>query len=275
MSMSNNLQRFLKEVLVIDTETTGLLDKEDSEIIEIAAGKYDSANKLSIEDRLFGSVSPIPPEASAVNYISNRMIEGLPTLADSFDYVDDVMGFNGVIKYVLVAHNADFDRRMFIKEYSQYNNEDGLGIYKNKENWLCTLRLAKSILGTDGPHEAFNLNYLRYYFDLDVDDDIPGHRASCDVIVTAKLLEKLVEIGIEKGLIDENEEIRPQLTNLCWNPIKITTWTIGKHKGKKIEDIPTDYLLWCIQKLDFLDENHPNYDKDLATSIEVVLEARL
>ena len=40
--MTNNIQQFLKEVLVIDTETTGLLDKEDSEIIEIAAGKYNS-----------------------------------------------------------------------------------------------------------------------------------------------------------------------------------------------------------------------------------------
>ncbi len=273
--MNSNIQQFLKEVLVIDTETTGLLDKEDSEIIEIAAGKYDSANELSIEDRLFGSVNPIPPEASAVNYISNRMIEGLPALADSFDYVDDIMGFNGVIKYVLVAHNSDFDRRMFVKEYTRYNNKDGLGVYKNKENWLCTLRLAKSILGTDGPHEAFNLNYLRYYFELDVDDDIPGHRASCDVIVTAKLLEKLIEIGIEKGLIDEDKEIRAQLNNLCWNPIKISKWNIGKHKGKKIADIPTDYLLWCIDKLDFLDSEHPNYDEDLAASVATVLEARL
>lgn len=273
--MSNNIQQFLKEVLVIDTETTGLLDKEDSEIIEIAAGKYNSANELSIEDRLFGSVNPIPPEASAVNYISNRMIEGLPTLSESFDYVDDIMGFNGVIKYVLVAHNSDFDRRMFVKEYTRYNNVNGLGVYKNKENWLCTLRLAKSILGTDGPHEAFNLNYLRYYFELDVDDSIPGHRASCDVIVTAKLLEKLVEIGIEKCLIDEDKEIRPQLNDLCWNPIKISKWNIGKHKGKKIADIPTDYLLWCISKLDFLDENHSNYDEDLADSVAAVLETRL
>lgn len=78
--MNSNTQQFLKEVLVIDTETTGLLDKEDSEIIEIAAGRYDSSNELSIENRLFGSVSPIPPEASAVNYISNRMIEGLQLL---------------------------------------------------------------------------------------------------------------------------------------------------------------------------------------------------
>jgi len=273
--MANNTQQFLKEVLVIDTETTGLLDKVDSEIIEIAAGKYNSDNELSIESRLFGSVSPIPPEASAVNYISNRMIEGLPTLAESFDYVDDIMGFNAVIKYVLIAHNSDFDRRMFIKEYRQYNNEDGLGVYANKENWLCTLRLAKSILGTNGPHEAFNLNYLRYYFDLDVDDSIPGHRASCDVIVTAKLLEKLIEIGIEKGLINEDEEIGPQLKKLCWNPIKIVKWNIGKHKGKKIQEIPTDYLLWCIDKLDFLNDEHSNYDEDLAASVAAVLETRL
>jgi len=34
--MTDNVKQFLKEVLVIDTETTGLLDKEDSEIIEIA-----------------------------------------------------------------------------------------------------------------------------------------------------------------------------------------------------------------------------------------------
>ncbi len=273
--MNSNVQQFLKEVLVIDTETTGLLDKEESEIIEIAAGKYNSAGELTIEDRLFGSVNPIPPEASAVNYISNRMIEGLPKLAESFDYIDDIMGFNGVIKYTLIAHNSDFDRRMFVKEYTRYNNIDGLGAYKNKGSWLCTLRLAKSIMGTDGPHEAFNLNYLRYYFGLDVDDDIPGHRASCDVIVTAKLLEKLIEVGIENGLIDENEEIRPQLNNLCWNPIKISKWNIGKHKGKRIKEIPTDYLLWCIDKLDFLNEEHANYDEDLAASVAAVLETRL
>ena len=106
--MTNNIQQFLKEVLVIDTETTGLLDKEDSEIIEIAAGKYDSSNELSIEDRLFGSVSPMPPEASAVNYISNRMIEGLPTLADDRSWDQEGWGkrvADGFFHYYPPYHN--------------------------------------------------------------------------------------------------------------------------------------------------------------------------
>ena len=56
--MNSNVQQFLKEVLVIDTETTGLLDKVDSEIIEIAAGKYNSYNVLNIEGERWEWCSP-------------------------------------------------------------------------------------------------------------------------------------------------------------------------------------------------------------------------
>ena len=70
------VQQFLESVCVLDTETTGL-DPTTAEIVEFACGRYE-ANQWKVASQLFNTPTGIPPEASAKNQISNRMLQGQP-----------------------------------------------------------------------------------------------------------------------------------------------------------------------------------------------------
>lgn len=267
----SKIAEFLEGVTVVDTETTGVDFKTD-EIIEVASGRYDNG-EWEISEHLMGSNNPIPPGASAVHYISNRMIKGLPTFSDSIDVINNVIYLNNT-KH-MVAHNSNFDWRMLAAGYEKASSTD-FDKFNRKEDWVCTWKLAQQILGHRYDEIKYNLSYLRYLLDLDVDDNIPAHRAAADVTTCGRLLEKLIELAIEYEFINDNKDIAPQLKTLCWSkPIKVFKWPLGKHKGKKLEEVPTDYLLWCIDNIDLLNDKHTKYDSDLATTVEKVLEARL
>lgn len=268
----NQVQEFLTQVTVVDTETTGN-DYNASEIVEVASGKFHDG-EWNVLKTLVKPVRPIPPDASAIHHISNKMVASYPLFDDMLDIFDEILDYSNT--KLMVAHNSDFDRKMLYEAYSRCFSFERFEPFENKENWICTWRLAKAVLGIDYQLMQYGLSYLRYYLDLDVSDELTAHRAEADVITCGKLLEKLLEIAIEKNLVDINEEIGDQLVSLCWNPIKVGVWYIGKkYKGSKLEEIPTDYYVWAIENLDELNEKHPNYNLDLATSVTKILEGRL
>ena len=262
------IKEFLKTVTVVDTETTGI-DFDDSEIIELATGQYnDDLNVLSV---LVKPIHGIPPEASSVNYISNRMVANQPIFDDMLEVFDEMFDFKNT--HLMVAHNAEFDRKMIEAAYGRVFAFDRFKPFDEKRQWLCTLRLAKVILSDE--NIKYNLGYLRYYLDLDVPDDFIAHRADTDVVTCGKLFEKLLELAVEKDLLNLDEDLEEQLLSLCWNPITIKFWPFGKHKGKALEEIPTDYYMWAIEKMDCLNSKNSKYDVDLVTSVEKILESRL
>lgn len=267
----NKIDEFLSQVCVIDTETTHI-DVLKAEIIEVAGGRYQDTG-WDVTNLMFGSIDPIPPEASAVHYISNRMIAGLPTFAEKVEEAAAVIGL-GSAQY-LVAHNSDYDHQVldnnFSKAFSWKNWEE----YETRDRWLCTWRLSKAILGVDyDTVKSYGLSYMRYFLDLDVPDDLPAHRADADVTTCGRLLERLIDIGMELQILDPETDLGPQLHNLCWGPIYIPTWKYGKHRGKKLEEIPTDYYMWALTNMDVLNEENDKYDSDLAYSVEKVLIER-
>ena len=266
----NKIQEFLQGVTILDTETTGVNFKED-QIIEVAGGRLVNGEWI-VKELLMGSTKPIPPGASAVNYISNNMIKGLPTFSQCYDSISDTISLSDTV--YMVAHNSNFDRRIMVASYDRDSNTD-FDKFRVQEDWICTWKLSQQLLGHRYDEIKYGLSYLRYLLELDVDDDLPAHRAAADVTTCGKLLEKLVDLAVEYDFLDPTDNIGEQLQRLCWKPLDITMWPLGKHKGKKIKDVPTDYLLWCIEKIDLLNESHAKYDKDLAQTVEKVLESRL
>ena len=266
------IKDFLSKVTVVDTETTGI-DFDESEIIELATGRYNDLQNddLNVFSVLIKPIHDIPPEASSVNYISNRMVANQPIFDEMLEVFDEMFKFNDT--HFMVAHNAEFDRRMIETAYGRVFASDRFKPFDEERRWICTLRLAKVILSDE--NIKHNLGYLRYYLDLDVPDDMVAHRADTDVITCGKLLEKLIELAVEKDLLNLDEDLEEQLLSLCWNPIKIKFWPFGKHKGKALKEIPTDYYMWAIEKMDCLNEENSNYDNDLATSVGKILESRL
>ena len=259
---------FLKSVVVLDTETTNLIP-EKAEIVEIAAARY-TGSIWTVDSMLLGSIEPIPPEASAKNHISNRMIAGLPTFTNRAKDIEPLIHTDTF----LVAHNCKYDQTVLKKAWEDCEFFDLAKKMSNPKKWICTHRLAKKLLSYEFNDMQYNLSYLRYKLDLPIPDDFGSHRADVDTTVCAVLFEFLVDYALATDQLIENDDLPEQLHYLCWSPQKILHWPFGKHKGKLLSDIETDYYKWALQNMDSLNESHKNFDKDLAASVADELSKR-
>src|SRR3989344_4007824 len=98
----------MKKIIFFDTETTG--NMEDDVLCQIAY-KTGSENFSA----LYKPSKKIPPEASAVHHITNKMIEGKPAFMESKEFSKIKKLFENS-NSVVVAHNAPFDLLMIKKE---------------------------------------------------------------------------------------------------------------------------------------------------------------
>jgi exodeoxyribonuclease X len=102
---------------------------------------------------------------------------------------------------------------------------------------ICTLKLARH-LDRAGVIPQYNLQYLRYYLELNI--EAKAHDALGDILVLEALFRRIYARFQSDGAEDiENEMIR--LSN---TPILIARMPFGKHKGMLFSEIPTDYLEW-------------------------------
>lgn len=231
--MPNTKQR----LIFFDTETTG--NTENDSLIQIA---------YKINDETFNGLykpeNKIPPEASAVHHITNKMVADKPSFKDSDDqkkikelFEDD--------NSIVVAHNATFDLMIIKKEDI------------NPKKFICTLRVARE-LDKEGKIDRYNLQYLRYLLELDV--EAIAHDAMGDVLVLEKLFDRLLKKMIEANNLNEEKAIE-KMVEISSHPSILRSFNFGKHLGKKIEDVlKTDrgYLEWLLaQKLesDQIDED--------------------
>lgn len=282
--MSNNkvIDELLSLVIPVDIETTGT-DIDTAEICELGAA-IAANGTLAPLSVLFGTSSPIPFNASAVNNISRKMLAGLPVFDDRLDSVANILNITNQ-KYIVV-HNHRFDGKVLDKYKSA--NPDYL---KNKNGddlkYICTYRLAKHLFnGTEmnGNIDSFGLNYLRYYFDLDESSyypedlgDTAPHRAGHDALICGLLFIHMANYAMDNlGLaVESGEQLADILHELCHTPIEIKNMPFGKHKGEPLSEVPLSYLSWAIDNTDFLNESHTNYDEDLATSILKAVDERV
>jgi DNA polymerase III alpha subunit (gram-positive type) len=144
--------------------------------------------------------------------------------------------------HTLVAHNAKFDLAMLKAE--------GLEL----PTYICTLRVARA-LDTECVIPEYNLQYLRYYLDLDV----PGsaHDAEGDVNVLVALFQRLFAKVKETEGTDEKAVAK--MIEISNKPTLYKKFQFGKYVGQNIADvIKTDrgYLEWLLkQKLSASDED--------------------
>lgn len=268
----DNINSFLKNVTVIDTETTHL-QPELAEVVEIAAATWNNG-QWTATGMLMGADNGIPPAASAKNNISNKMIAGKPTFADRNDDIADMLSMSANRWYV--AHNANYDRSVLTYAWARANSEEGVALAQDQSRWICTWRLSRHVLSHDFDDIEYGLNYLRYLLDIPVPDDIQLHRATDDTKLCALLLEYLVSAAARNGMIDTStDDLGEQLNQLCWSAIPLSTWPFGKYKGHQLSSIPNDYYSWAFKNVDALKEGSSGYDSDLAESVRHVLEARL
>lgn len=257
--MITERERFLRRLAFLDTETTGK-DYKTCEVIEMGLayrenGKWVEASKLYKPD------DDIKPECSAVTNITNRMVK------DSPSFYEEVAGWDKTVSEVVenkpliaVAHNAFYDRKV-------------LGRYGFEvSDWLCTLKISKKLYADEDSVTAHNLPYLRYYFDVELDEGMSNHRAGTDCVITALVLEKMLDDLEEKEIVDTELDYYDQITDWLAKPTLLKTVPFGKYRGQSFYDVPMSYWSWALDNIESLDENNEQYDPDLAASIVDAVE---
>lgn len=269
------LDKFFNNVMVLDTETTGTDD--DSDIIEFSASFPVSSND-SFDDvynytTRFKPTHDVPAGASAVHFITTEDLENEDSYSNKHSEFYPLFD----IKQYYVGHNVQFDRRMLQKNNARHVPSTQMESFDNDDSWICTLKLAKKLFAEDPEFKNLTLSFLWFKFELykTCTRKIVPHSAEDDVYMTYKVLSHLVNIAIERNLIDTNKDIGSQVVSLANTPICYSTMTIGKHKGWAMEDVPMNYLEWMIMNMDVMNPEMPNFDADLAHTVEVEITRRI
>jgi exodeoxyribonuclease X len=204
--------------IYLDTETTGT--DEDDKLCQIA---FKTETGLIVNE-LFNPGKLISIAAMSIHHITNEMVKDRPPFKNS-DAWEKLQKLIDDENNIIIAHNAKFDVGMLRKE----------DIHPQKT--ICTYKLAR-FLDTEGKIPEYNLQYLRYYLNLNI--EASPHDALGDILVLEALFKRIhakVNEIYETDAVDKMIEF----TN---NPILLSRMPFGKHKGVKFEKVPVDYLQW-------------------------------
>ena len=165
----------METIAVIDFETTGMSPGMGARATEIAVVKLQGGRIVDRYQSLMHTGAWVSPFIEQLTGISNRMLESAPpadqVMREAAAFVGDAP---------LVAHNAAFDRGLWLAELSRAGGEaagDAVGPF------ACTLLLSRR-LNDDAPNHR--LGTLAQLFDLPRSGR--AHRALADAEVTAHLL---------------------------------------------------------------------------------------
>lgn len=214
------------QYIVFDTETTGA-DPTKAKMVEFG---YLVANAmlevLDIDRTLIDPEMPIPADASGVHHICDADVADEPTL----DQVEQ--GFWAPFFQagtVVIGHNVKYDLQV------------AKDVLPPNLPFIDTLQLAKRYL-PDAPNHK--LGTLMYYCKLRVRKNT--HSAVDDCMICLDLLKHIMTVS-GKTVHD--------LIDISSQPLIVRVMPFGKHKGLKMEDVPTDYLKWMLREMSNMDEN--------------------
>lgn len=213
----------MKNLIFLDTETTG------NEIGKDRLCQVCYKNSCGIKTEYFKPPLPMSVKSMSITHITNKILEDKKSFTGSEMFKE----LQKLLKDgILVAHNAKFDIAMLEAE--------NLKIPKN----ICTLRVAR-YLDKENKIPEYNLQFLRYYLDLDV--DAHSHSAEDDVKVLFALFERLLD-KIKEEVKSEDEAIE-KMVEISAMPSLFNKFTFGKYKDKTLKEVMrTDkkYLEWLL-----------------------------
>ncbi|MCZ8098159.1 MAG: hypothetical protein O9972_09605 [Burkholderiales bacterium] len=215
----------------VDLEFTGEPTEEDPHaVVEVGYTDVNFDGTVAELGETWSAITnpgrPIPPSSRAVHHISDD--EAMSGIYASTAFMR-LMGRAGDVPApdYFVAHNATAERDFF----------RGGAI-----PWICTFRAAVRLWPDE---EAHKLQHLRYSLGLKLDQPrgLPAHRAGPDSYVGAALMAEILTTKL--GEVDLATLVR-------WSkgaPL-FQRLSFGKHKGKRFDEVPLDYLYWIIDKSD-------------------------
>lgn len=215
----------MSKLIFFDTETTGVSTADF--LCQLA---YKTDGEVFCE--LYKPEIKIPPEASAVHHITNKMVADKMSFKES-DAYKKIKNLFEADDSVVVAHNAKFDLAIIKKEDI------------NPKNVICTLRVARA-LDKENKIPQHKLQFLRYFLDIEI--EATAHDALGDVLVLEKLFGRLFD-KIKKENNFSDEEALKNMMEISARPSLMHSFSFGKHIGKTVADvakIDPGYLRWFL-----------------------------
>jgi len=167
---------------VVDVETTGMHAAGDDRVTELAIVVVHGQRREVVFDSLINPARLIPQGITSLTGITQAMVEGAPQFADVADAVIAALAGR-----VFVAHNARFDWGFVGAELRRTRD---LALDGPR---LCTVRLSRRLVRGEA---SYSLDALALRLGLEFD---ARHRAAGDALVTAKLLQMLLQRARDEG----------------------------------------------------------------------------
>lgn len=208
---------------VVDIETTGLDARTDA-IVELAwAIMTGDGTVASSKSTLINPRRPIPADASRIHGITDSDVAGAPTFEEVIEEHPDLTA--PVLP--AVCHNASFDSAFLSRSKA---------FVRGNPRFLCTLRLAENLVPG---LPSYRLDFLCDHLGLAPAVGGPApHRAGGDVALTCALLKRLIDTYLAQGYGDDIEGL--------FRMAVIQRMPFGKHQGRRLDEIPPDYIEWLL-----------------------------
>lgn len=228
-----------EEIFVcLDCESTGL-DPEKDRVVEVGAARFTFVQVLQSFESLVDPECEIPKVSQDIHKISSEMLKGKPKIAEILPHL-----LKMIDGHILVGHGIGFDIALIAAEAKRHQIPTSI----EKQRFIDTLRMARFY----GESPINSLERLREHFNIEPEG---AHRAMSDVVVNIEVFKHLAA----------SFQTTEQLFEVLKKPIKLKVMPLGKHKGRKFDEIPLEYLLWAERK---------DFDQDLLFSIRSELRNR-
>ncbi|MCW1888196.1 MAG: exonuclease domain-containing protein [Candidatus Moranbacteria bacterium] len=237
-------------LIFLDTETTGL--GPDDRLCQLAYTFADVEHEA-----LFKPPLPISIDAMSVTHITNRMVEDKEAFSESrmkMDLMRLLAEGN-----ILVAHNARFDVDMLRREDIVV------------KEFIDTFKVIY-FLDENDEIPRYALQYLRYYFDLNI-DEAPAHSALGDVRVLVALFDFLFQMMMER--VGDEEKVLAQMIEVSSKPLLYRTFTFGKHIGKAVKVVADEdpgYINWLLNQKIMSRENGEDDDENWIYTLDFYIK---
>jgi len=228
-----------KETFIcLDCESTGLQPETDR-MIEVAAARFTFDQVLEEFETLVDPECDIPETSQEIHKISKEMLEGKPKAREIL-----AQFLKMISSHILVGHGIGFDIALIAAEAKR----NQIPCQIEQQPYLDTLRMARLY----GESPVNSLQQLRQHFNIEPEG---AHRAMSDVIVNIEVFKQLAK----------PYHTTEELFRILQKPIRLKAMPLGKHKGRRFDEIPLEYLLWAERK---------DFDQDLLYSIRLELRNR-
>ncbi len=222
----------------VDCESTGL-ETEKDRIIEVAVATFTFDRILQQFETLVDPECDIPGASQDIHKISKEMLQGKPKIGEVLPQV-----LKMIEGHIIVGHGINFDIALIAAEAKRA----GLPTHIREQAHIDTLRMARLY----GESPVNSLQRLREHFNI---EPAGAHRAMSDVITNIEVFKYL----------SKSYKTTEQILQVLQKPIKMRAMPLGKHKGRKFDEIPVEYLQWAEKK---------DFDQDLLFSIRSELKNR-